>query len=73
MNVHITDISYTKNNGEIVDRDYVRCRVVSKCGAKVAQLTVDNNDWMRGRNGMLASAIVRDASRDSWILLAEAV
>ena len=59
--------TYTKNNGEIVDRFYVRRRVVSDSGVKVAKVTVDNDEWMRGRNGMLASAIVRDARNDSWM------
>ena len=57
----MTDTYYTKNSGEIVTLAYVRRRVVQRCGAETARYTVDNPEWMKGKNGMLAAAIVRDA------------
>jgi hypothetical protein len=77
------EISFTKNNGEIVSRAYVRSRVSSglsrwrdefsvEVRREIIRQTVDNDEWIGFRNGMVAAAIVRDAEdvllTDGWEL-----
>lgn len=38
---------FTKHNGEIVGRPYVRARVRKELGAAVLAYTVDDDAWMR--------------------------
>lgn len=71
-------VCFTKNNGEIVGRLYVRSRVVRHLsrryrgveGAKVVQrilkATVDNDAWMSSRHLHLVGYVCKDAVREAF-------
>ena len=65
-----SDPTFTKDNGEIVSRAYLRRRVISGLSrwrriypleARRAAIaaTLDNAAWMRARNGQTVGSIVR--------------
>lgn len=65
------ELFWTLNDGRVVDRKYVRLRantILSDYRAmytleqrrQAVHETIDNDEWMRARNRMLASAVIRD-------------
>lgn len=58
--------NWTKRNGELVDRKYLRRRAMQKMRGvsyrdHAIAVTIDNDAWLKGRDGMLVECVVDDA------------
>ncbi len=71
-------VYFTKNNGEIVGRPYVRSRVSrylsrryqgvdgALVALKILSVTVDNDAWLASRNQCLVAYVCKDAAREAF-------
>lgn len=66
---------FTKDNGEIVTQQYLRTRVTAKLSRlrrlyslqerrAVIARTLDNPEWMAGRNGQTVGSLEREIERE---------
>ena len=67
---------WTKRNGELVNRAYLRRRAMQKMRHQeyrefAIAATIDNDAWLKGKDGMLVEAVVDAAWDDgfyAWVM-----